>query len=96
MSNQEVMLGPNQLSVTRSKIGEGKCYEPPTRSGKYLSLYSGMGNSSETSLAQAKIYDHLTPRLQHLLSEANKLKTVHQFQYRWAKNGQILLRKTRI
>ena len=29
------------------------------------------GYSSETSLAQAKIYDHLTPRLGHLLSEAN-------------------------
>ena len=55
---------------------------------------STLGYSSETSLEQAKIYDHLTPRLQHLLSEANKFKTAHQFQYCWAKNGQILLRKT--
>ena len=53
-----------------------------------------LGYSSETSLEQAKISDHLTPRLQHLLSEANKFKTAHQFQYCWAKNGQILLRKT--
>ena len=50
--------------------------------------------SSETFLAQAKIYDHLTPRLQHLLSEANKFKTAHHFQYCWTKHGQILLRKT--
>ena len=55
---------------------------------------STLGYSSETSLAPAKIYDHLTPRLQHLLSEANKFKTAHHFQYCWAKNGQILLRKT--
>ena len=55
---------------------------------------STLGYSSETFLEQAKIYDHLTPRLQHLLSEANKFKTAHQFQYCWAKNGQILLRKT--
>ena len=41
---------------------------------------STLGFSSETSLAQAKIYDHLTPRLGHLLSEANKFKTAHQFQ----------------
>ena len=39
-----------------------------------------LGYSSETSLEQAKIYDHLTPRLQHLLSEANKFKTAHQFK----------------
>ena len=55
---------------------------------------STLGYSSETSLAPAKIYDYLTPRLQHLLSEANKFKTAHHFQYCWAKNGQILLRKT--
>ena len=36
---------------------------------------STLGNSSETSLEQAKIYDHLTPRLQHLLLEANIFKT---------------------
>ena len=40
---------------------------------------STLGYSSETSLEQAKIYDHLTPRLQHLLSEANKFKTAHHF-----------------
>ena len=52
------------------------------------------GCSAETSLQQAKIYDHLTPTLQHLLSEANKFKTAHQFRYCRAKYGQILLRKT--
>ena len=54
---------------------------------------STLGYSSETSLAQAKIYDHLTPRLHHLLSEANKFKTAHHFQYCWTKHGQILLCK---
>ena len=53
-----------------------------------------LGYNSETSLAQAKIYDHLTPRLQHLLSEANKFKSGHHFQYCWANNGQVLLRKS--
>ena len=53
-----------------------------------------LGYDSETSLAQAKIYDHLTPRLQHLLSEANKFKIAHHFHYCWAKNGQVLLRKS--
>ena len=40
---------------------------------------STLGYSSETSLEQAQIYDHLTPRFQHLLSEANKFKTAYQF-----------------
>ena len=77
VSNPAVTLGPISYLQICSKIGEGKCYEPPTRSGKCFSLYS-MGYSSETSLAQAKIYDHLTPRLEHLLSEAYKFKTAHQ------------------
>ena len=38
-----------------------------------------LGYDSETSLAQAKIYDHLTPRMQHLLSEANKFKVAQSF-----------------
>ena len=50
---------------------------------------STLGYSSETSLEQAKIYDLLTPRLQHLLSEANKFKTAHQFQYCWAKMAKF-------
>ena len=40
------------------------------------------------------IHEHLIPRLQHLLSEANKLKSTHQFQYVWVKNSEILPRKS--
>ena len=36
-----------------------------------------------------RIHEHLIPRLQQLLSEPNKLKATHQFQYVWAKNSEI-------
>ena len=48
----------------------------------------------EFKMDNIRIYEHLTPNLQQLLSEANKLKTSHQFQFIWVKNLDILARKT--
>ena len=48
----------------------------------------------EFKMDNIRIYGHLTPILQQLLSEANKLKTSHQFQFIWVKNLDILARKT--
>ena len=52
-----------------------------------------LGLSPEFNMDDIKIYDHLTPNLQQLLSEANKLKTSHHFQFIWVKNLAILARK---
>ena len=52
-----------------------------------------LGLSPEFNMDDIKIYDHLTPNLQQLLSEANKLKTSYHFQFIWVKNLDILARK---
>ena len=53
-----------------------------------------LGLRPEFKMDDIRIYEHLTPNLQQLLSEANKLKTSHQFQFIWVKNLDILARKT--
>ena len=50
--------------------------------------------SADFHTENIRIYEHLIPRLQQLLSEANKLKSTHQFQYVWVKNSEILARKS--
>ena len=47
----------------------------------------------ESSLGRARLYDHLSPRLQNLLSDAKKLKERIHFSFCWAKNSTIWLRK---
>ena len=47
----------------------------------------------ENSLGHAGLYDHLSPRLQNLLSDAKKLKERFHFSFCWAKNSTIWLRK---
>ena len=37
--------------------------------------------SADFHTENIRIYEHLIPRLRQLLSEANKLKSAHQFQY---------------
>lgn len=37
------------------------------------------------SITHIGIYDHLTPRLQNLLYEANRFKTANNYKYCWAK-----------
>ena len=49
---------------------------------------------SDFSMDNVRIHDHLTPNLQQLLSETNKLTTSHQFQFVWVKNMDIMARKT--
>ena len=53
-----------------------------------------LGLRPEFKMDDIRIYEHLTPNLQQLVSEANKLKTSHQFQFIWVKNLDILARKT--
>ena len=50
--------------------------------------------SADFHTKNIRIHEHLIPRLQQLLSEANKLKSTHQFQYVWVKNSEILARKS--
>ena len=47
----------------------------------------------ENSLGRAGLYDHLSPRLQNLLSDAKKLKETLHFSFFWAKNSTIWLTK---
>ena len=53
-----------------------------------------LGLRPEFKMGEIRIYEHLTPNLKQLLSEATKLKTSHQFQFIWVKNLDILARKT--
>ena len=46
-----------------------------------------------SSLQHAAIYDHLSPRLQSLLSDAKIIKERFLFSFCWAKNSTIWLRK---
>ena len=48
--------------------------------------------SADFHAENVRIHEHLIPKLQQLLSEANKLKSTHQFQYVWVKNSAMLAR----
>jgi len=52
-----------------------------------------IGLRENSSLERAAIYDHLSPRLQSLLSDAKKIKERYLFSFCWAKNSTIWLRK---
>ena len=52
-----------------------------------------IGLRENSSLDRAAIYDHLSPRLQSLLSDAKKIKERYRFSFYWAKNSTIWLRK---
>jgi hypothetical protein len=50
---------------------------------------------SATKLDSLQIYQHLTPRLQELLFEANKYKRTNNFnKFCWVKNKIVYLRKS--
>ena len=55
---------------------------------------AALGFSENVSLTAVRVFEHLTPRLQGVLYEANKFKTQFHFKYCWAKNGAIYLRKS--
>ena len=48
----------------------------------------------ETSLNQAGVYDHLTPRRQKLFADAKSFKVNNNFKFCWTKNAMIYLRKS--
>ena len=52
-----------------------------------------VGLRESSSLEHAAIYDHLSPRLQSLLSDAKKIKERFLFSFCWAKNSTTWLRK---
>ena len=52
-----------------------------------------VGLPQETSLQNAAVFDHLTPRLQQLFANAKKVKEDNNFRFCWAKNSVIYLRK---
>ena len=52
-----------------------------------------LGLPSDITFERIGIYDHLTPRLQELLHSANNFKTQHGYEFCWAKNAVVFLRK---
>ena len=47
-----------------------------------------------TSLKDARVFDHLTPKLQKLFNEAKQFKVDNNFKFCWTKNLTVFLRKT--
>ncbi|XP_028406806.1 uncharacterized protein LOC114529249 [Dendronephthya gigantea] len=47
----------------------------------------------EESLANAAVYDHLTPKTQQLLADAKRFKDENDFRFFWTKNSMVYLRK---
>lgn len=54
-----------------------------------------LGLPDRTSLSSVRLFDHLTPKMQNVFSEAKKFKTDHHFEFCWAKNSCVYLRKDR-
>ena len=54
---------------------------------------SNIGLSADSVLDRVRIFDHLTPKKQHLLFEAKRFKEQNQYRFCWAKNSTIYLCK---
>ena len=54
---------------------------------------SSIGLQEQDSMESAGIFDHLSPRLQYLMSDARKFKERFGYAYCWAKNFTIWLRE---
>ena len=54
--------------------------------------YRDLGLTSDATVRNLAIYEHLTPRLQELLFEAKKFQTGNNYQFCWAKGSTVLLR----
>ncbi|XP_068756695.1 uncharacterized protein [Montipora capricornis] len=54
---------------------------------------NGLGFSEDVSLGAVRIFDHLSPRLQQVLYEAKKFKDRNNYQYCWAKDSVVYLRR---
>ena len=55
---------------------------------------SNIGLSADSVLDRVRIFDHLTPKKQHLLFEAKRFKEQNQYRFYWAKNSTIYLSKS--
>ena len=53
-----------------------------------------LGFPTTVTLDRLKIFDHLSPRQQLLMTEAKKIQSIKQYKHCWAKNGSIFLRQT--
>jgi hypothetical protein len=49
--------------------------------------------SSDASLSNVLLMEHLTPKAQNLLAEAKRFSKQHNFKFCWVKNAKIYLRK---
>ena len=56
---------------------------------------ANLGLSGEVSLCSVRLFDHLSPKMQHVFSETKSFKINHQFEFCWAKNSCVYLRKDR-
>ena len=54
---------------------------------------AAVGLPEGSSLSSARIYDHLSPRMQAVLFQAKKVKEEPHYQYCWSKGPVICLRK---
>jgi hypothetical protein len=52
-----------------------------------------LGLPSDASILNARVYDHLTPKVQKLLTEAKKFQQQYVYRFCWIKNSTIYLRK---
>ena len=52
-----------------------------------------LGLPEGVSLSSVRIFDHLTPKMQIVFSEAKKFKSNHHFEFCWAKNSCVYFRK---
>ena len=53
-----------------------------------------VGLEESQDMSKILILDHLTPRMQELYGNAKSFKTRFGFQFCWAKNGTIFLRRS--
>lgn len=54
-----------------------------------------LGLPDRVPLSSVSLFDHLTPKLQIVFSEAQKFKTNNHFEFCWARNSCVNLRKDR-
>ena len=54
---------------------------------------SSLGFDEGVSLSSVRIFDHLTPKMQHVFTEAKKFKGQHNYQFCWTKNSCAYLWK---
>ena len=54
---------------------------------------SSLGFGEGVSFSSDRIFDHLTPKMQHVFTEAKKFKGQNNYQFCWTKNSCVYLRK---